>query len=475
MTSFHRKKSERRRSVAKTAGRGPEPFARTQIALAWLALSVVFWAVLRNGGFAPLIWHALFLATLGLFAVQVVLDLRFGLSRQARHAVWLAPPWFAVLGWLLVQTLPGLPPDLAHPLWEIAPEGARPTISAHADAGWQLVMRFTAYALLFWIALRAAGAARHGAIAYVNGIALFSTALALYGLFSWIAGYNILFRDDEPAAVVRASFSNRNTYATFAIFGILANITAYVVAMGDSKHGAERLGLRNFIEAFFFGAWLYAFGAMVGLGALMLTASRAGNVAGFVGILVLIWGLRRRSGSGAGWAVLAIPAALVGFVLLFMSATLADRIRAVGYEADARIGIFREVVVGVLDRPLLGHGGGAFATAFRPYVPFDLGAWDWIWAHNSYLENAFEFGLPAAGLFYLVLVLIGWRLYRGVVTRRRHQGTPAFALACFVAAGLHAGFDFSLQFPALAALFAVILGIGWGQSFPTARRRRKRT
>lgn len=444
-----------------------------QAVLGWLALAVPLLAVLQDGGRVPLVETLLVFAALLLFAFQVAHDFQYGLPLHARGALVLALPWFAVLGWLLVQTLPGLPPDLAHPVWEIAPEGARPTISAHADAGWQLVMRFTAYTMLFWIVMRAAGAAPHGAIAHVNGIALFSTALALYGLFSWISGYNILLGDDEPAAVVQASFTNRNTYATFAIFGILANITAYVVAMGGSKRGAERLGLRNFIETFFVGAWLYAFGAMVGLVALVLTASRAGNFAGLVGILVLIWGLRRRSGSGAGWAVLAIPAALVGFALVFMSATLVDRIQ-LGYEADGRTEIFREVVVGVFDRPMLGHGGGAFATAFRPYVPFDQAAWDWIWAHNSYLENAFEFGLPAVGLFYLVLVLIGWRLYRGVISRRRHQGAPVFALACFVAAGFHAGLDFSLQFPALAALFAVILGIGWGQSFPTANGRRKR-
>jgi hypothetical protein len=41
---------------------------------------------------------------------------------------------------------------------------------------------------------------------------------------------------------------------------------------------------------------------------------------------------------------------------------------------------------------------------------------------------------------------------------------PAFGLAVLVAAGLHALVDFSLQMPASAALFAMILGVAWGVS-----------
>lgn len=110
---------------------------------------------------------------------------------------------------------------------------------------------------------------------------------------------------------------------------------------------------------------------------------------------------------------------------------------------------------------------GAFPLAFRPYTPRSQAAWVWDRAHNSYLENAFEFGLPAAALLFFSLAVVGWRLHAGVRTRKRHQGTPAFALACFAAAAAHSLVDFSLQIPAIAALFAAILGIGWAQSFPT--------
>jgi O-antigen ligase len=102
-------------------------------------------------------------------------------------------------------------------------------------------------------------------------------------------------------------------------------------------------------------------------------------------------------------------------------------------------------------------------------------------AHNSYLENAYEFGLPAAAVFYTALALIAARLVRGARTRRRDTDIAAFAIGCLAAGAFHAAFDFSLQMPAAAALFAAILGLGWAQSFTReeidparARRRRKR-
>ena len=87
-------------------------------------------------------------------------------------------------------------------------------------------------------------------------------------------------------------------------------------------------------------------------------------------------------------------------------------------------------------------------------------------AHNSYLENMFELGLPAAGAFYAALLLVGLRLLAGLSVRQRGRTVLAFAFGAYVTAAFHSGFDFSLQMPALAAVFAWILGVGYAQSFP---------
>lgn len=231
-------------------------------------------AILRNGGVAPLIWHLMFLITLVIFAVQVALDFRNGLPWPARAALWLALPYLGVVAWVLVQGMAGLPPELAHSVWAMAPDGAQPAISSHPDSGGPVVLRFTCYAMLFWILLRTARQAPDGAIALVQAIALFSTALALYGMVSLATGYNLLLDADESRDVLRASLWIRNSFATVAVFGVLSNITAYMHSISSSANREGALALRDFLETFFSRAWVYAFGALVGLAALAMTLSR---------------------------------------------------------------------------------------------------------------------------------------------------------------------------------------------------------
>ncbi|HCQ66023.1 MAG TPA: hypothetical protein DIU07_13125 [Rhodobacteraceae bacterium] len=465
------KSVERNRTTGrdKRADRRRKADAPGQVLLGWVALMIVLALTLRNGAHEPPMWSLLCLATLLLFAVQVVFDALLGLRLPARAAVLVALPYVAVLAWLLVQSLPNLTPGLAHPFWAAAPDGALPTISAHPDAGRQVVMRLACYGMLFWIFLRSADAATEGGYAYIQAIALFSTALAIYGFVTLSIGYNLLLGQEQVATIMQASFLNRNTYATFAVFGVLANLTAYARAVSGSRSRDGLVALRDFLEAFFSSGWIYAFGTLVGLAAVAMTLSRGGVAAGAVGVAVLIWGLYHgaRGASEMKLGRLVIPLVIFVFVAVFMTSGVLARLAPI--ETELRSTIFRHVLAGALDRPLLGHGAGTYPEASRFYMPLELARSDTQWAHNSYLENAFEFGLPAAALFFAALGVIGWRLFQGTRTRRRNQAIPAFALACFVAAAVHASVDFSLQFPAIAALFAAILGVGWAQSFSTRR------
>lgn len=437
--------------------------------LGWAALGAILATLLWNGGTPPLAWTLLCLVTLVLFAVQVALDVVNGLCRPARKSLWVAVPYVAVLVWLQVQLTPGFANGLEHPVWALAPDGAQPTISAAPDYGRKVVTRLTCYGLLFWIMMRSASAARNGGLAYVQAIALFSTGLAIYGVVSVAIGYNLLLGTEEHSGILRASLWNRNSYATVAVFGVLANITAYVNTVSDKARHKGLVALRDFFETFFSGAWVFAFGALVGLGALAMSLSRGGASAGLVGAVVLLLALRRGSGK-INLAVLTVPVALVVFATFFLSGSVMERFD--NTENGARIAIYGATLTGIGDRAMLGHGAGAYPQVFRSYVPMEFGYGDWEKAHNTYLENAFEFGVPAAVVLFVVLGMIGWRLLRGVRSRAHHQSTPAFALACLSAAAVHSLVDFSLQIPAIAALFAAILGIGWGQSFPRGRRNR---
>lgn len=440
---------------------------RTQVALGWLALGLVFAEILRAGGTAPAAWIFLCVVTLLLFAVQVVLDFRHGVPAQARRIYPVAILYFAVVVWLQLQATPGLPEALAHPAWALAPEGAIPTISIDPDSSRQVAMRLSCYAMVCWIVLRSAASSRR-AEHLIAALALFSTGLALYGFFVVSTGQNPLLGLEETKRELRANFVNRNNYATFAVVGVLANVTMFhnSVRTGNGRDGVA--AFREFLERFFALGWIFFMGALVGLAALAATGSRAGLMAGVIGLVVLFWALSRPARGSLRWGpvILAAVFGLLALSLAWMSGTLH---RLAAAEGDIRFRVFPSILEGISERPLLGHGAGGFTDAFHAFVTVEAAQGEFQYGHNTFLENTFEFGLPAAAIFFAALALLGWRLLQGVLTRRRHQEIPAFALACFVAAIVPAAVSASLQIPAIAALFAAILGIGWARSFPEQR------
>jgi O-antigen ligase len=127
----------------------------------------------------------------------------------------------------------------------------------------------------------------------------------------------------------------------------------------------------------------------------------------------------------------------------------------------------------IAERPLLGHGYGAYFSAFprladqRFHVFYDH-------AHNGYLEKAVELGLPATVALYAAVALAASVClgYRG---RIGPEPLPLTAAAGTVAAALHSLVDFSIQIPAVAATYAVILGLGCGQAAAGAGQRGGRT
>ena len=86
-------------------------------------------------------------------------------------------------------------------------------------------------------------------------------------------------------------------------------------------------------------------------------------------------------------------------------------------------------------------------------------------AHNTYLENALELGVPAAAALVLA---IGWIVIicvSAVLRHRRQAFLPCLGVSATVLVGLHATVDYSLQIPAVAMAYAAILGAACAQSF----------
>jgi len=444
------------------------PLAGGQAAIGWATLALVLLSVLPFGGNEPIVWTMMAVFMLALFALQAALLF----ARPAAVALERTGPvallYGAVVVWALVQVSVPVREAFAHPVWARAPEGASPRIGADPGQGAHMALRLATYGMIAW-AMAAASLKAARAWAYLRAIALFSTALAVYGIAAGLTGVNpVLGEAAGRGGQFTATFVNRNSYATYAAFGMLANIACYLHMAGRGGGGERRRALRAFLENFFGGAWAFALGALLCGAAVAMTESRGGGGAAALGLVALLvaYGARRRAGQAALWGVLV---AILAFVAVVLGSGTLDRLLA-DDAAGARPPVYAAILEHLSDRPWLGQGAGAFHDTFRAHLPLEAATAEWDMAHNSYLENAWELGLPAAALLYLALGLVLARLVRGLAVRKTDTGLPAVALAVMVTGAAHATVDFSLQMPACAALFAAILGIGWAQSFPRQER-----
>jgi O-antigen ligase len=383
-----------------------------------------------------------------------------------------------VWGWASLQTLPvdSLPAWLgAHPFWAAAAAGGLdvvPAIGLGAEAGRDAFMRLMAYGSLFWAAcllLRPAERAR-----WVLTISFAVAALyAAYGLLNHFAGWNSVLWESEPKAswgAVTATFINRNNYATYANLGILVGLVLLLEpflragSLGDMRRTAVEVAEKLLEKR---GPLLV--GLVLLLTASLLTASRGGflslALAAVVLLLLVVLITRPRVAVGAS-AILG--AAAIGGVLVWLSgSTLLERLGQ-GLEA-ARLPIYQDTIAMITDRPWLGHGYGNFERSFPLHQEIYRGPYVVDKAHNTYLEHAAELGVPAAVLLYLGPFILFLFCLRGVFIRRKDKIFPLLAVCATVLVAVHSLVDFSLQIPAVAMTYAMILGIGVAQSMPSPK------
>ncbi len=111
------------------------------------------------------------------------------------------------------------------------------------------------------------------------------------------------------------------------------------------------------------------------------------------------------------------------------------------------------------DFPLFGTGLGTFKYAYFLYGS-EAG---WVnHAHNEYVENLADMGLPAFVAFFALLALLAFALLRMWIARRHPEVKPVVlgVLTALFAAAFHSLFDFSLRVPANAFLFIILFALG---------------
>lgn len=398
---------------------------------------------------------------------------------NVRPAFWRLPAlaWAAVLAWALLQAAPWTPVFLHHWSWAEAeallgplPGGA---ISAAPMETLAAATRLLAYAGIFFLAMQY-GRERSLAGRLLAVIAISATAYAVYGLAVTFSGNATIlwFEKWAYADSLTSTFVNRNSFATYCGIGLCVLLSALLAeyragdplaaAAGDGGSRIARLAL------------LLA-AILVLLTALFLTRSRGGLAAGLIGMgAVLLLHLRagRRGaaqGSAGGLAGIRLPlllgAGALAAVVLVSGGAVMERLGQ-GSGLAGRPAIWERSLVALADAPLRGHGLGSFESIFAAYQdePHIFG-YQVDKAHNTYLELLVELGLPFGLLLIAVPAWLAWRILQGCLQQRGGRcGIAALGATATIAS--HSLVDFSVQIPAVAIVWAALLGAGYARTLP---------
>src|SRR5207302_11416286 len=106
---------------------------------------------------------------------------------------------------------------------------------------------------------------------------------------------------------------------------------------------------------------------------------------------------------------------------------------------------------------------GVFYAVYPMYTGADVVTYFTRHAHDDYQQFACEFGLFFAAVLGAVVLASLWTAIRAQLKRRDQQlqGMGFAATMAIVALLIHSAVDFNLQIPANAAMFVVMLALGW--------------
>lgn len=165
--------------------------------------------------------------------------------------------------------------------------------------------------------------------------------------------------------------------------------------------------------------FLVASGILI-VAAMLIGASRGGALALVVAGCYAVLHLRRKVLVG-GMAALTVAG-----LLIFVPSTLMDRLLNPDYgsdvSAEARLDLWNAGLRMVEANPVLGVGPANFASATEVYSEGHSGQI----AHNTYIEVAAEFGLPALALWSAIL-FVSWNRMRRLGRRFTASGNTTGA------------------------------------------------
>ena len=379
-----------------------------------------------------------------------------------------------IVCWFVVQASPWTPESWHHPAWAATATALDTPIggAVSIDPAMTLtaLMRLLSYGGVFWLALQfGRNEAYAGKILWA--IVITGFLYSVYGMIIEFGNFNTVLWYERWAYndSLTSTFINRNSFATYAGLSLLAAMgLTFNEFRRDAAGGLMTLsGFRWILEQITGRLGVLLLMTSTIGSALLLTGSRGGMAAFTLGLFVLSAGFILSPGSRptVGIIITALCALFVAGVMALSGELVLARFASATNDAVGRTVFYRAVFDAILADPWIGAGYGTFEVSF-PMVrdatittPLLLDK-----AHNSYLEFAYEAGVPA---FALMMGLLGGLValcVHGIWKRREHRLYPCIGTAAAALVASHALIDFSIQIPAVAVLFAALLGVASAQS-----------
>ena len=385
-----------------------------------------------------------------------------------------------VLGWAIAQSFSIVPDSWTHPIWK-STESLLSTKAPHAISlnPWRTlseVTKLATYVLTAWLVFSLSRNIKRARL-LLDLIIVIGTLYALYAFAISIIGvqqFEIFYGMTLPDASLSGPFVQRNSFATFEGLVAISSIVR-LMEIGyrrlQSCRGFRRT-LITFIHFVCSRGVFAVIATVLSLSALIATASRGASFATLASVfgMALPFSVVMKRDHKRGWEKVGVSLLILLMIMFWINGgILTSRLHNlvdIGGADDIRVALWSAARRMILSAPLLGLGLGSFQDAYPIYAerlyPFIMDK-----AHCDYLEFAAGVGLPAALCWWLAILWCAIRMLIGVFVRRKDTLFPLLGFGATVLVAVHSSVDFSLQIPAVALLYSILLGLGMSQAYPT--------
>ncbi|WP_375450525.1 O-antigen ligase family protein [uncultured Devosia sp.] len=355
--------------------------------------------------------------------------------------------------YLAVQTLPFLGSILPPIVTSTGVAVTTQSISIAPGDTLLMLLRWLTYGSFFFLMLQVARNDRRR-IFVLKGIVLIMASHALLAILMFYQWGNTLLGLEKWGYLDSATgtFVNRNSFATFMALGITVTLSLFAEHVFSTKESKQRgIDLTPV---------LYLLAALVMLGAVFSSNSRMGLAVSLIGATIALLGalLKRTSRSRISVvAIMLIIGGAIGVAALY-GPSIWQRFLTVEDSTAVRMNLYQQVWAMILDRPLLGYGGGSFEQVYQLFHRAPVSPeFVWIRAHNTYLTLWSELGFIVGSIPMVLLALTVVRLIKSFALFESGWASPLACLAAIVVVAVHSSVDFSLEMQANVFLFLALL------------------